>query len=343
MMEPTRRAPAFQLYPQDFISSLDVQMMSAAEVGAYCLLLFNSWTQARQGYLPNDEAQLRYISRLSAEEWKQSKKKLLAKFTVTPDKKFRFNPRLVSEADKRCQFLERQAENGKRGGRPRKDAAEAPLKADFTETQNNPSLSQPLEVANPTESSSTSTSTSTSIERSTNADSATPSSAAAALKADKEKEKELDFLAFWLAYHGNLSKRGSKSKAKAKWQTLNATTRAHILAGLEAHRADATRNGPDYLPYATTFLSEKRWETETYGTAPITNALPSQPTARQDFPQPGHEQAGQVFYIAGRPGDYNMDKMAAESCLIHFPLAKVVSLAFPQVPYSMQDGNVIRK
>ena len=36
------KSPAFQLYTGDFLSSPDVQLMEAHEVGAYCLLLFNS-------------------------------------------------------------------------------------------------------------------------------------------------------------------------------------------------------------------------------------------------------------------------------------------------------------
>ncbi len=162
-MEPSKRPPAFPLYAQDFISSLDVQMMSAAEVGAYCLLLFNSWAQPKQGYLPNDEAQLQFMSRLTPEQWKQSKKRLLGKFTITGDKKFRYNPRLIAELSKRAAYIEKQAENGKRGGRPRRGAQQPKPAASLGETQKNPTLSQPLEVANPNESFSTSTSFSTSF------------------------------------------------------------------------------------------------------------------------------------------------------------------------------------
>jgi len=145
-METSKKAPAFQFYPQDFISSLDVQLMSAAEVGAYCLLLFNSWTQARPGYLLNNDRQLLAITRLTPEEWKRSKKLLLSKFPTTQDGKFRYNPRLAAEADKQADFRTKQAENGKRGGRPKKPEKPDP-KPD--ETQNNPSLSVGFFSENP--------------------------------------------------------------------------------------------------------------------------------------------------------------------------------------------------
>lgn len=190
-MEPTKRAPAFQLYPQDFISSLDVQMMSAAEVGAYCLLLFNSWGQNRQGYLPNDEAQLQFMSRLTADQWKQSKKKLLAKFPLTADKKMRYNPRLVSEVEKQEAFRQKQAENGKRGGRPRRDEVSGSRTDSSGQTQENPSLSQPLEVANPTPKPKKAllSSSSSSFSSSEETDSLRSSDAAtAAAPADEENE-----------------------------------------------------------------------------------------------------------------------------------------------------------
>ena len=47
------KAPAFMFYTGDFLSSPDVQLMEVHEVGAYCLLLFNSWQSDRPGYLPD--------------------------------------------------------------------------------------------------------------------------------------------------------------------------------------------------------------------------------------------------------------------------------------------------
>lgn len=180
------KAPAFQLYPQDFISSLDVQLMSAAEVGAYCLLLFNSWTQPRQGFLPNDEAQLRHLSRLSSEEWKTSKKKLLAKFPATDDKKHRYNPRLLVEAEKQAAFREKQAEHGKLGGRPKRDEKPDKAKPFLGESQKNPSLSQPLGKPNPARAHSSSSS---SISSASTADAVPHEATAAAGEPLKAKTK----------------------------------------------------------------------------------------------------------------------------------------------------------
>lgn len=118
------KAPAFQFYPQDFLCSLDVQMMSPSEVGAYCLLLFNAWIQEKQGYLPNDESILKFISRLSDEEWESSKGKLLKKFKVTDDGEQVFNDRLISEKEKQKDKVEQAKEAGRKSGESRRLKAE---------------------------------------------------------------------------------------------------------------------------------------------------------------------------------------------------------------------------
>ena len=95
------KAPAFLLYTGDFLSSPDVQLMEAHEVGAYCLLLFNSWQSDRPGFLPNDEGRLRRTARLTTQQWAESRTLILAKFPEAPDAPtLRYNPRLAAEATK---------------------------------------------------------------------------------------------------------------------------------------------------------------------------------------------------------------------------------------------------
>ena len=108
------KAPAFLFYTGDFLSSPDVQLMEAHEVGAYCLLLFNSWQSDRPGYLPNDEDRLRRTARLTAEQWAGSRQLLLSKFPPAPDEPMlRHNPRLAAEAGKQQAHRELKARAGK--------------------------------------------------------------------------------------------------------------------------------------------------------------------------------------------------------------------------------------
>ena len=88
-------------------------------MGAYCLLLFNSWQSDRPGYLPDDENRLRRIARLSTAQWADSRELLLSKFPPAPDAPaLRHNPRLVHEAARQALKRERLAANGRKGGRP---------------------------------------------------------------------------------------------------------------------------------------------------------------------------------------------------------------------------------
>ena len=108
--------PSFPLYPKDFLSSIDVQTMTVEEVGAYCLLMFNSWIQEDQCYLPDDEKTLKVLSKLDGKKWEKYSPKVLKKFKKK-NKKI-FNPRLVRELKNRQNYSKTQSEKGKKGGRP---------------------------------------------------------------------------------------------------------------------------------------------------------------------------------------------------------------------------------
>ncbi|QJX47809.1 DUF1376 domain-containing protein [Hymenobacter taeanensis] len=106
------KPPAFLLYTGDFLSSPDVQLMGAHEVGAYCLLLFNSWQSDRPGYLPAAEDRLRRTGRLTVEQWAESRDLLLGKFPLTTDGTARYNPRLLAEAHRQAQHRELKTKAG---------------------------------------------------------------------------------------------------------------------------------------------------------------------------------------------------------------------------------------
>ncbi len=111
------KAPWFPFYTGDFLASPDVQLMEAHEVGAYLLLLANSWQSDTPGYLPNQESRLRRVCRLSADQWKESRDLLLSKWPLAGNGML-CNPRLLKEADTQLARRDRLAANGAKGGRP---------------------------------------------------------------------------------------------------------------------------------------------------------------------------------------------------------------------------------
>ena len=102
-------SPAFSFYPKDFLSSPRVQDMTVDEMGAYCLLLFSAWIAEDQGYLPDDEALLRRICRMSEEQWSRSRALVLSCFEQGEGRVF--NKRLLKELDRQRAHREAQRQN----------------------------------------------------------------------------------------------------------------------------------------------------------------------------------------------------------------------------------------
>lgn len=160
MKNATTKSPAFQFYPQDFLTSLTVQTMSPEEVGAYCLLLFNSWIQSPQATLPNNEDLLRVLCRLSPEQWERSRGKILSKFVESDCGEYIYNPRLFAEKERQDEYRAKMRKNGRKGGRPPKNKNQ---KVSKEKPKGKQKESKGKAKANQNKSPSTSTSTSTSI------------------------------------------------------------------------------------------------------------------------------------------------------------------------------------
>jgi uncharacterized protein YdaU (DUF1376 family) len=195
------KAPAFQFYAGDFLSSPDVSIMNTQEVGAYCLLLFNAWQSDKPGYLLNDERRLQRFTRLSNTEWADCREAVLAKFPVTDDGLYRFNPRMVMEASKQQMRRIKLAENGRKGGRPKQDDAAPNNQLLSTENQLLSQDNQKLSVENQKQ--SLSSSSSTTKEQSSEGESERESVTDAATAALPDFEKidscrsESELLEFW--------------------------------------------------------------------------------------------------------------------------------------------------
>lgn len=84
----------FELYPEKFLSSLDVQMMSCLEFGAYCKILFASWIQDKPCFILNDPAMLARLCGMTEQEWGKVSQNVLKKFTQ--DGMYLYNEMLYS-------------------------------------------------------------------------------------------------------------------------------------------------------------------------------------------------------------------------------------------------------
>jgi uncharacterized protein YdaU (DUF1376 family) len=132
------KSPAFQFYPADFVAGTIT--LSTEEVGAYILLMCHAWDN---GEVPLGNIHRARIARLTPSR--------MMRVWVSLETKFRqtgtgfIQPRIERERQKQIEYRERQAANGRNGGRPSKPKPNPTLSS---------GLSQNKPTANPDKSSS---------------------------------------------------------------------------------------------------------------------------------------------------------------------------------------------
>jgi uncharacterized protein YdaU (DUF1376 family) len=115
------KSPAFQMYPKDFLSDPNTLMMSTAEIGAYCLLLFICWDQDG---LPDDIEDLAKLARMDVNQFEHAWEKRIARcFQKREDGKWT-HKRLEKERQKQREWRAKSARGGKAGAGKRKNRKE---------------------------------------------------------------------------------------------------------------------------------------------------------------------------------------------------------------------------
>lgn len=102
--------PFMQLYVSDFVG--DTLMLSAEHVGAYLLLLIALWNA--DGELPDDEAKLARVARMSLKKWRGVAPELMPFFIVADGKIS--HGRLTKELQKSERQSQSRAAAGAKGG-----------------------------------------------------------------------------------------------------------------------------------------------------------------------------------------------------------------------------------
>ena len=115
------KPPAFQFYPNDWLSSAAVILMTPEQEGAYIRLLCYDW--ASDG-IPDDDATLAALSRLG-EGWLKGGSTVVRKcFNQHPGKPgFLTNPRLQTEREKQRVWREKSREGGVKSAQSRGNKA----------------------------------------------------------------------------------------------------------------------------------------------------------------------------------------------------------------------------
>jgi len=88
--------PWFPFFVNDWIGSMTIEMMDAAQVGSYVSLLARSWNASPAAHLPNNPQLLQRWSKMTPEEWRAKQELVMRCFTPTPCGKYLFNPKLLA-------------------------------------------------------------------------------------------------------------------------------------------------------------------------------------------------------------------------------------------------------
>ena len=110
------KAPSFPFYPDAWLSSTDISLMTPAEEGGFIRLLCHAWLQSDCG-LPDDDQTLAKLSRLNRTWNRVSGRKLRAKFRVENGRLY--NDRLLEEWRKRLEWKEKSRLGGKKSAAAR--------------------------------------------------------------------------------------------------------------------------------------------------------------------------------------------------------------------------------
>ncbi len=108
------KSPAFQWYPKDYLTDVNVEMMTLTEEGAYRRLMDYEWLSES---LPNDHEKLARLCRVSLEQFEEMWPAIAPCFKITPEKIT--HSRLAKERRKQKSFKKTKSDAGKRGAKAR--------------------------------------------------------------------------------------------------------------------------------------------------------------------------------------------------------------------------------
>ena len=114
------KSPAFQFYPKDWLSDLNVVRMTLEEQGAYMRLLCHQWLE---GQLPANTSELARVVGVSSSRFARMWRSIAPCFALSDDGATLSNGRLEVERSKQADWREKSRAGGKRSAAKRKGGA----------------------------------------------------------------------------------------------------------------------------------------------------------------------------------------------------------------------------
>lgn len=110
--------PYFPFYVDDFVSDGNVEAMTTLEVGAYTLLLCKAWKEKPRGTLPDDDVVLARWARVTPDQWREVRPRVLACFRLGRDGRWH-QKRMELEARKLHDLSNKRSQAGREGAKGR--------------------------------------------------------------------------------------------------------------------------------------------------------------------------------------------------------------------------------
>ena len=234
----TGKSPAFQFYPKDFLSDAHVMAMSLTELGAYWKLTCICWNE---GSLPADTKSLARLLGVPAGHASKLWPALAPCFKVKDERLT--HPRLEVERRKQADYREKQAFNGRKGGRP---SGKGLGSSGETQTEAKESSSSPI---------------------------CNLQSASSSAKQQEQEPPALDVEFFELQKaYGPIGRNGSpQAEQTFKAARESGVTLVAMLEALENHHASEQWT-LGKVPNMLKWLTERRWDTRLPSSAEVAAA-----------------------------------------------------------------------
>lgn len=223
------KAPAFQMYADQFLTDENQVVMSLEQVGAYARLMCYCW---REITIPDDPAKLARMVGTTPARMKKLWPGIRVCFCPdsSGEKRLR-HARLDVERAKQQEWRETQSENGKRGAEKRWGRHGEPNGVGMGSPQNGDGENMPLQSPSPT-------------------------------PVQIPSGSDQRFAQFWAAYPLKVGKKPA-AKAFRKLHVSDALLEI-MLAAIAVQRASERwrKNDGQYIPNPATWLNAARWEDE---------------------------------------------------------------------------------
>lgn len=245
-IKPQSMSPAFQFYPADFLSDVNVVMMNNRQLGCYIRLICYCW---REGSIPNDLTKLAMLCHEEHEWLCHNWGSIAPCFDTTDDAAQLVHPRLERERIKQQTYRNIKSQAGKRGATKRWDGISKGWQS-HASAIGLPLAENGKAIVSPMAKNSSSSSSSTSVLE-------PPISP----KGDSEPTGFAEFWRTWPRHHRKIA----KSKCLAHWTRHGLEGIAsRVVAALKRSIAspDWTKDGGEFIPMPMSWLNKSPWETE---------------------------------------------------------------------------------